>query len=178
MLVKLTPVAHPVKLFFRFLLFSLSVLLHIEKIIDNRMTQLSSKKQRNSLLAKKKSYIGSTTRANPIEFFSSKLKILQRIFQFLLLSQLILLSIIFFLYVTIDKHSNITAKIGKRRKKSFTRSAPGLTVVTSVSRTRSFHPSLNAPSLLLWTRPKGTSLKTNNDPSCNTLTFDQVELQS
>jgi len=36
-------------------------LLHIEKIIDNKMTWLSSKKWKNSLVAKKKSFIGLAT---------------------------------------------------------------------------------------------------------------------
>jgi hypothetical protein len=39
----------------------LACLLHKGKMIDNKMTLLNSKKQKNSLLAKKKSFIGSTT---------------------------------------------------------------------------------------------------------------------
>jgi len=45
---------------FQFLLFSLNVFLYEEKKnIDNKMIKLSRKKQKNSLLAKKKRFIAS-----------------------------------------------------------------------------------------------------------------------
>ncbi len=56
--------ADPIKLFFlRFPIFTINLkcLLYIGKITDSKMTQLSSKKRRNSLLSKKKSFIGSAT---------------------------------------------------------------------------------------------------------------------
>jgi len=45
-------------------------LLHEEKITDSKMTLLSNKKQRNSLLAKKKSFIGLA----PEQMLSEELK--------------------------------------------------------------------------------------------------------
>jgi len=56
MLMKLTPVADPIKVFFflfRFLLFSLSVLLYIEKTLLIKLPSLEAK-NKNSMLAKKK----------------------------------------------------------------------------------------------------------------------------
>jgi hypothetical protein len=66
-LVKLIPVAYPIKLFYPILVIKFVCLLYIEKKIDNKMTKFK---------IKIKSFNGSATVANPIKtflFFAAKL---------------------------------------------------------------------------------------------------------